>query len=114
MLGKIVLTILVCLFLIVGSVGAIGCGGESVPTSLSPTPETDGGDTASVPESPTPAPETEEDNTVSWTLIGGDGIGWADATYEYVVCLTTYNGKLYVGLGDGTGDSEVWEYDGSP
>ncbi|OGZ34600.1 MAG: hypothetical protein A2Y98_00340 [Candidatus Portnoybacteria bacterium RBG_19FT_COMBO_36_7] len=46
-------------------------------------------------------------------LIGGDGTGWADATYERVQSLTSHNNKLYAGLGQTAGDAEVWEYNGS-
>jgi len=55
------------------------------------------------------------EGTAAWTQVGGDAINssWADATYEHIHDAVQYNGKLYAGLGSGTGDSEVWEWDGS-
>ncbi|MEK7501250.1 MAG: hypothetical protein AAB642_03965, partial [Patescibacteria group bacterium] len=55
-----------------------------------------------------------------WSKLGGDGTGnetgsgWADSTYEKVLSMTSYNGKLYAGIGSSTaGEGEVWEYNGS-
>ena len=50
---------------------------------------------------------------VSWTQIGGDGLNssWIDGQFENVKTMQTYNGKMYVGLGTGAGDGEVWELD---
>ena len=52
---------------------------------------------------------------VSWSLIGGDNINdsWPDGTYERIRSMAIYNGELYIGLGDSTGDGEVWRYDGT-
>ncbi len=47
------------------------------------------------------------------TKIGGDGLGWADSTYEYLPEMIDHNGKLYGGLGVSATDGELWEYDGS-
>ena len=55
-------------------------------------------------------------NGTTWTQIGGDGLnsGWIDGTYERVRTLVVYGGVLYAGLGNSTGDGEVWAYeDGS-
>lgn len=51
----------------------------------------------------------------AWSMIGGQGInsGWAADTYESVLSMVNYKGKLYVGLGTGTTEAEVWRYDGS-
>lgn len=51
----------------------------------------------------------------TWSQIGGDDINssWTDGTYERARTLSVYDGKLYVGLGNSTGDGEVWNYDGS-
>jgi|GEM_PF-2147134 len=59
--------------------------------------------------------EVWEYNGSAWTKIGGDAVNssWADTTYENVYSLTSYNGKLYAGLGYSSGDAEVWEYNGS-
>lgn len=48
-----------------------------------------------------------------WYPIGGQGINssWAVDTYESVPSMVNYKGKLYVGLGTGTNDAEVWRYD---
>ncbi len=59
--------------------------------------------------------EVWEYNGTSWSQVGGDGLNssWADATYEEVFSIIGHNGKLYAGLASGTGDGEVWEYNGS-
>lgn len=51
----------------------------------------------------------------SWTKIGGDNISssWDSGVYEKVKTIVTYNGDLYAGLGNSTGDGEVWRYNGS-
>ncbi len=57
----------------------------------------------------------EYDGT-NWTQIGGDDVNasWTTGTYEKVKTLAVYNGDLYAGLGNSTGDGEVWKYaDGS-
>lgn len=55
------------------------------------------------------------DTSPSWTLIGGDGLGasasWSDLEFEQVLSMITYNGQLYVGLGNSASDAEVWECD---
>ncbi len=59
--------------------------------------------------------EVWEYNGSTWSKIGGDDLNgsWTSGTYEQVKSMTVYNGNLYAGLGNGTGDGEVWEYDGS-
>ncbi len=56
-------------------------------------------------------------NGSTWTKIGGDDSGgattWSDGQYEQVRSLAVYNGELYAGLGNSTGDGEVWKYNGS-
>ena len=49
----------------------------------------------------------------SWALIGGDDVNssWPDGTYERIRSMAVYNGKLHIGLGDSTGDGEVWRWD---
>ena len=51
----------------------------------------------------------------SWTPIGGQAYNssWAADTYESVMSSASYNGELYVGLGIGTGEAEVWKWNGS-
>ncbi len=51
----------------------------------------------------------------SWNKIGGDTVnsGWDSTTYEEVESLVQYNGNLYAGLGSGTGDASLWEFNGS-
>lgn len=49
----------------------------------------------------------------NWTKIGGDGTGWADATYEGVYSLTNDGTNIYAGLGLSSNDNEVWKYNGS-
>jgi hypothetical protein len=56
--------------------------------------------------------EVWEYNNSAWTKIGGDGVNssWADAVYQRVQTMCEYHGNLYVGLGEDTGEAEVWEY----
>ncbi len=51
----------------------------------------------------------------TWTQIGGDGVNssWSAGTYERVRTIASYNGNLYAGLGNSTGDGEVWQWDGA-
>lgn len=51
----------------------------------------------------------------AWTMVGGDGVNssWADSTFESARSLAVYNGQLYAGLGNTSGDADVWAYDGS-
>lgn len=53
----------------------------------------------------------------SWggAAVAGDGLNgsWTDALYERVKSLTSYNGDLIVGLGDSSGEGEVWRYNTS-
>lgn len=46
----------------------------------------------------------------SWTKVGGDDVNssWTGGTYEVVSTLSTYNGNLFVGIGNTAGDGEVW------
>lgn len=59
--------------------------------------------------------ELWEFNGSTWSRIGGDGVNgsWPDGTYERVRSMAVYNGALFVGIGDSTGDGEVWRYNGS-
>jgi len=52
--------------------------------------------------------------TTAWTKIGGDGVNssW-NTNYEQVESMTSYNGKLYAGLGNSTADAEMWEWNGT-
>ena len=54
-------------------------------------------------------------NGATWTQIGGDDINssWTDGTYERVRSLTVYNGNLIAGLGNSTGEGEVWSWNGT-
>ncbi len=54
------------------------------------------------------------DGTV-WAQIGGDDINnsWTNGTYERVRAFAVYNGALVAGLGNSTGDGEVWSWDGN-
>ncbi len=53
----------------------------------------------------------------NWSQIGGGANGingsWAGNTYEGVYALATDGSHIYAGLGNGTGDGEVWEWNGS-
>ena len=52
--------------------------------------------------------------TTGWTKLGGDGANssW-NTNYEEVTALSWYRNELYAGLGSGTGDAEVWKWNGS-
>ncbi len=54
-------------------------------------------------------------NGTKWTQIGGDDINncWPSNTFETVSVMTNDGTNLYVGLGSGAGDGEVWKWDGS-
>ena len=54
-------------------------------------------------------------NGSTWTKIGGDAVNssWALSTYEGVQSLNYFSGNLYAGLGTGTGDGEVWKWNGT-
>ena len=54
-------------------------------------------------------------NGTRWTQIGGDGLNncWAINTFEAVYVMANDGTNLYVGLGSGTGDAEVWKWNGS-
>ncbi|MFZ1626173.1 MAG: LamG-like jellyroll fold domain-containing protein [Candidatus Moraniibacteriota bacterium] len=56
-------------------------------------------------------------NGTNWggVAVAGDSLNgsWTDGLYERIKSLTTYNGDLIVGLGDGTGEGEVWRYNTS-
>ena len=51
----------------------------------------------------------------AWTQIGGDDVNgsWPDGTYERVRAMAVYNGALFVGIGESTGDGEVWRWNGT-
>ena len=54
-------------------------------------------------------------NGTAWLQVGGDGLNssWPVSTYENVNSMSVYDNKLVVGLGDTTGDAEVWTYSGT-
>ncbi len=56
----------------------------------------------------------EYDGTTS-RRVGGSGLNgsWPAWAYEGVYSMASYKGNLYVGLGSGAGDGEVWRWDGS-
>ncbi len=51
----------------------------------------------------------------AWTKIGGDELNssWSDGQYEMVRSMVAYNGQLHIALGSGTGDGEVWQWNGT-
>jgi hypothetical protein len=55
------------------------------------------------------------DGVTGWELIGGQGYrgSWAANTFENVSSIIGHNGEVYVGLGNTTGDGEVWRYNGT-
>ncbi len=51
----------------------------------------------------------------TWNMVGGNGLNssWGVNTYESVLSMVHYAGNLYVGLGTGANDAEVWRWNGS-
>jgi hypothetical protein len=51
----------------------------------------------------------------TWLQVGGDGLnsGWAGAVIENVWALAVYDNQLVAGMGDTTGDADVWSYNGT-
>ena len=52
-------------------------------------------------------------NGSTWTQIGGDGArnSWPDQTYETTRSLAINGNTLFAGLGDTSGDGEIWSCD---
>ncbi|QQR78854.1 MAG: hypothetical protein IPJ68_01080 [Candidatus Moraniibacteriota bacterium] len=50
-----------------------------------------------------------------WSKIGGDGINssWADGLYEDASSIVTDGTNIYTGIGNSSGEAEVWRYDGT-
>lgn len=50
-----------------------------------------------------------------WSKIGGDGLNssWADGTYEDASSIVSDGTNIYTGLGNSSGEAEVWRYNGS-
>ncbi len=50
-----------------------------------------------------------------WSKIGGDGLnsGWADGTYEDASSIVSDGTNIYTGIGNSSGEAEVWRYNGS-
>lgn len=59
--------------------------------------------------------EIWEYNGTVWSKIGGDDVNssWTGGTYERIRAMAVYNGELYVGIGDGTAEGEVWRWNGT-
>ena len=51
----------------------------------------------------------------TWLQIGGDGLnsGWAGGAIENVWALAVYDNQLVAGMGNTTGDADVWSYNGT-
>lgn len=49
-----------------------------------------------------------------WTKVGGDGINssWADGLYEDASSIVTDGTNIYTGIGNSSGEAEVWRYNG--
>lgn len=50
-----------------------------------------------------------------WSKIGGDGLNssWADGFYEDASSIVSDGTNIYTGIGNSSGEAEVWRYDGS-
>ena len=55
------------------------------------------------------------DGSSGWEMVGGQGFNgsWAANSYEYIASMNSHNGNLYVGLGTGADDGEVWMWSGA-
>jgi hypothetical protein len=51
----------------------------------------------------------------SWVLVGGQGVNgsWSENTYENIASMSSHQGNLYVGLGSGGNEAEVWMWNGT-
>ncbi|NMB69773.1 LamG domain-containing protein [candidate division WWE3 bacterium] len=47
-----------------------------------------------------------------WEFFAGDGVGWANETYDDVFSLATDGSRLFAGLGSTTGEADVYMYSG--
>ncbi|MBI4034539.1 hypothetical protein HY380_01420 [Candidatus Saccharibacteria bacterium] len=54
-------------------------------------------------------------NGTSWTKIGGDTVNtsWDATNYDRVWTMKYFGSTLYAGIGDSTGEAEVWAWNGS-
>jgi len=48
--------------------------------------------------------------TTTWEVIGGNGLGWADAVYDRISSITGDGTDIYVGTGINAQDADVWKY----
>lgn len=50
-----------------------------------------------------------------WSKIGGDGLNssWADGAYEDASSIVSDGTNIYTGIGNSSGEAEVWRYNGS-
>jgi hypothetical protein len=56
------------------------------------------------------------DSTVrTWQMVGGQGVNgsWAADTYETITSMSSLGGELFVGLGNGANEAEVWQWNGT-
>lgn len=58
---------------------------------------------------------TSCDTSPAWSKIGGDGVNssWADGFYEDASSIVSDGTNIYTGIGNSSGEAEVWRYDGS-
>ncbi|TXI35098.1 MAG: hypothetical protein E6Q53_00340 [Candidatus Moraniibacteriota bacterium] len=58
---------------------------------------------------------TSCDTSPAWSKIGGDGLNssWADGTYEDASSIVSDGTNIYTGIGNSSGEAEVWRYNGS-
>jgi hypothetical protein len=51
----------------------------------------------------------------AWSKIGGDGLNssWADGLYEDASSIVSDGTNIYTGIGNSSGEAEVWRYNGS-
>ena len=51
----------------------------------------------------------------SWELVGGQGVNssWSPFARSVVYSMASFQGNLYVGLGNGANNAELWRWDGN-
>lgn len=49
----------------------------------------------------------------TWSLVAGNGTGWADGTYDRVASITGDGTNVFIGMGVNVRDADIWSYDGA-
>jgi len=59
--------------------------------------------------------EIADGSATTWTQVAGNDLNnsWSTVGQRDIEAMNILNSNVYVGLGDGTGDAEVWKWDGT-